>query len=721
MSKPADIIRTRPYLAVIALGLIVRLVYLLYYIDGPEWDQLLVDSLFHHRWAMAIAGGDIIGGEVFFRAPFYIYILGLFYGIFGHSLLVGRIFGHLVGLIAVLVTYQLTNRLFSKRAAIVAGTLHALYPIAIYFESELLVDSLFTMLVELSLLCLMIAYDRKTLRWYFITGLVIGLAAITRPVILGLLPVYFIWILFDRDNTSSRWKSISILMLGVILLIAPVTVRNRIVGDDIVLISSSGGVNFHIGNNPAADGLTAAMPSPLGANWRIQDITYLAEQDLGRKLKPSEISSYWTQQALDWIRNHPGDFLRLYLKKLYYGLNNHEIANNRNLASFFNSNPILKYIPLNFAILIFLAVIGTMLSTNDRRVRFILLYLVWYVLLISFFFINARFRLPILPLLMILAANGAVGLVAFVVKRQRIARHIGAITAGILLVLLSCSNRYGYHVDDFSGGLFNQANYYLAHGQIDEAIARYKRILSEYPRYPEAALNCGAAYLKAGDGDSAMHYFRRELDYSPANARALSNVASMYYLQAQFDSARYYAEQAITSTPYLIDPYLVGIRAAEACDDTSGFRDLLRRAINETTNPIRIYLDAGMIYSDRHVTDSAEFYLRRVLAENEPAPETDDAAFDWSTAATGAATTTIKARAAYQLGYLFGLQNRLDESITMSKRAIALDSSLVEAYVNLAGGYLAANRYENARHIVSLAQRRFPNNELIAELTRRIP
>ncbi|MBN2226391.1 MAG: glycosyltransferase family 39 protein [candidate division Zixibacteria bacterium] len=721
MSKLTDSIASRPYLAVLAIGLVVRLVYLLYYIHGPEWDRLLVDSLFHHRWAMVIAGGDILGGEVFFRAPLYIYLLGLLYGIFGHAILVGRIFGHLVGLIAVLLTYQLADRLFTRRVAIVAGILHALYPLAVYFESELLVDSLFTMLTELSLLCLLIAGERKTIRWYFITGVVIGLAAITRPVILGLVPVYLIWILFDREKSAGYLRPIGAMILGMLLLIFPITIRNHAVGDDLVLISASGGVNFYIGNNPDADGLTAAMPPPLGANWRIQDITYLAEQDLGRELKPSEVSSYWTHQALHWITEHPGDFLRLYLKKLYYAANNYEVANNRNLRLFFDSNPVVKFIPLNFAVLVFLATIGVMLSFGNRRARLILLYLVWYLLTIAGFFINARFRLPILPLLMILAANGAVGLVQFAMKRQHITRHIAAIVAGVLLVLLSCSNWYHYHADDSSGGLFNQANYDLAHGQTDEAIARYKHILSEYPDYPEAALNCGAAYLKTGNGDSAMAYFRRELESFPANARALSNIASLYYVQGQFDSARYYAEAAIRSTPYLVDPYLVGLRTAAAVDDTSAFHAMLQRAEKSVFNPIRMYLDAGMIFSEWQMPDSAELYLRRVLEADNPAPETDDAAFDWTTAATGADSDALKARAAYQLGYLLGRQNRLNESIAMSARAIALDSGLIEAYVNLASGYLAADQRANARRIVDLAQRRFPGNALIAELARRIP
>jgi len=720
MKRISDIIKDRPYLAVLAIGFVVRLAYTLFYMSGPEWDQLLVDSLFHHRWAMIIAGGDIVGGEVFFRAPFYIYVLGFLYALLGHSLLVGRIFGHLVGLIAVLLTYRLAYRYYSRKTAILAATLHALYPLAIYFESELLVDSLFTMLVELSLLCLLLALDRKSNRWYFITGLVIGLAAITRPVILGLVPVYLIWVLLDHPKSHNRPASMGFLVLGMILLIAPVTIRNLAVGDDFVPVSSSGGINLYLGNNPHADGLTAAMPPPLGASWRIRDITYLAEQDAAKKLQPSEVSSYWSARAGDWIRQNPGDFIKLYLKKLYYGLNNYEVSNNRNLRMFFNGNPVLKYIPLNFAVLIFLATVGTILSAGNRRTRFLILYITWYLLVLSFFFINARFRLPILPLFMILAAQGIVTLPTLAIKRQQTTRCIGATVAGLLFLFLSCSNFYRYRADDISGGLFNQANYQLAHGNLDQAIKRYKHILAEYPDYPEAALNCGVAYLKAANGDSAMHYFHRELKTFPTNSRALGNIASLHYLHEQYDSADSYVELAITYTPYLVDPYLVGLRTAAATGDTAKVRNLIQQAEKVLTYPIRLYLDAGMIYSQWQMSDTAEIYLRRVLAAGNPAPETDDAAFDWTSVATGATTASLKARAAYQLGYLLGLKNRFEESIAMSNRAITLDSNLAEAYVNLASGYLSTNQRAEARRVVDLAKQRFPDNQIIAELARRI-
>ena len=98
----------KPVIPIIILGGILRLGYLLCYLNDPQWNQLLVDSLFHDRWAQSIAGGNILGREAFFRAPLYIYLLGGLYTVFGHALLVARIFGHICGLAAVFVTWKIS-------------------------------------------------------------------------------------------------------------------------------------------------------------------------------------------------------------------------------------------------------------------------------------------------------------------------------------------------------------------------------------------------------------------------------------------------------------------------------------------------------------------------------------------------------------------------------------------------------------------------------------
>ena len=58
-----------------------------------------------------------------------------------------------------------------------------------------------------------------------------------------------------------KWPLIA---LPLCLIIFPVTLRNYLIGDDWVLISANGGVNFYIGNNAHYDSTVAIHP---GLHW----------------------------------------------------------------------------------------------------------------------------------------------------------------------------------------------------------------------------------------------------------------------------------------------------------------------------------------------------------------------------------------------------------------------------------------------------------------------
>ncbi|MEW5922473.1 MAG: glycosyltransferase family 39 protein [Candidatus Zixiibacteriota bacterium] len=716
------IIKENPIWAIILLGFVYRLIFLLSYWSSPQWGQLLVDSLFHDRWAESIASGHILGNEAFFRAPFYVYILGLIYSIFGHSLLAARIFGHLVGLISIFLTWKIANRLFSRRAGYIAALIHALYPMVVYFESELLVDSFFMMLFQLSILQLLVSIDRKHYAGFILTGIIIGIAAITRPLVLALVPIYIIWIVIAIRPPKESIKRAIIVILAMILIILPVTIRNYVVADDFVLIASSGGINFYIGNNTEADGVSAAMPSPLGRTWEIKDIRYAAEKETGRVMKASEISDFWFKMGLQWIEENPGGFLRLYIKKLYYCMNNVELSNNRNLSLFMNSVTVFKINPLNFGIIFALALFSIILMIqnhilNKERLLIIAL-IISYFALIALFFINARFRLPAVPLIIIVSAYGFDYLINSLRTRESLMKAIPAVIIGGGVFLFSVTNIYGLNKSDIAGGYFNQGNYYLYLNDFDRAEEYYRLTLRENPTFQDAALNLGVAFLRKGQGDSAKYYFMQEMANSPDNPRAYSNLASIYYLDGDYANAEQMARAALNIRPYFSDAYILLMRIEHARANESAFEETFQQALKTAPDDARIYLNAGLIFSGRKMFDRAEKMLIQTLNLPERAAETDDLNFNYSRR-PDALQSGVKARAAYQLGYIYGIQDRIPESIDMSQRAIAMDSGLVEAYINLINAYGITGDIGRARELLQIASGRFPQNELLRQIKSR--
>jgi 4-amino-4-deoxy-L-arabinose transferase-like glycosyltransferase len=718
------LLKERPIISVLILGGILRLLYLMFYLGDPQWNQLLVDSLFHDYWAQSIADGNILGQEAFFRAPLYIYILGGIYTIFGHSLLAARIFGHICGLLGIFITWKISLQLFSKKTAVVAALIHALYPIAIYFESELLVDSFFTLLIELSVWLFLKAGQERNIRTYILAGLFTGLAIITRPVLMALVPLYLIWIFLSIENKKAAFKTASLLIVIIVLVISPVTLRNLIVSNDFVLVSSSGGINFYIGNNEYAEGYSAAMPPPLGHNWRIKDIRFLAEKETGRIMKASEISQFYYEQGLNWIIQNKTDFIRLYLSKLYLLMNNLEISNNRNLPLFFGSNPILRYNPIRFGIIMSLAVLGIAFllikGQMDRWRPFLILFVAGYLLIISMFFINARFRLPVIPFLMILSGYGLTGLYESARKHLLSHKVIIPFLLGACMYWLSHGKVAQVRKDDITSGLFNQANYYLYSDNYNKAMNMYGQVLAINPGYPDANLNLGAAFMKKGIGDSARYYFNRELQASPDNARAWTNLASLYYINEKYDTAGLYIDSALTRKPYLTDALLLKMRILSAKNDTTGLNKTIKQAISLHEENPAVNLEAGIIYSNRKEFNKAEKYLTEVIQAAPAAAEIDDAAFGYSGPAGPVLLQNMKYEAASQLGYIYGIQSRLKESIEMSRRAIEIDSTRAKGYINLINAlWLNAGR-ERAREVLAIARSRFPDDSLLTALSQAI-
>ncbi|HSH00730.1 MAG TPA: glycosyltransferase family 39 protein, partial [candidate division Zixibacteria bacterium] len=345
---------------------LVRAVYLWLYSRRPEWGELVVDSLFHVNWADDIAGGNVIGDRAFFRSPLYIYVLALFRWLAPTALWPARVFGSALGVVSVVLTYLLVRRVYrgkhSERAALAAAALQAVYPSVIYFEAELLVDFLFTVLLQAALFLALTAGAARR-RWLW-AGALVGLAALTRATGLVALPLLAYWAWRDfRQHQRPLGGPLSV-VIAALVVIAPVSLRNVIVSGDFTLIATSGGVNFYIGANPAADPVSAALPEPYGAHWRLSDMRGLAEEFEGRALTDAEVSASWRNRAFEWIVSHPVDFGALYLRKLGALLYTHPYSNNRALSVEFAANAVTRFSPLNFAALLSLAALGLAVSWN---------------------------------------------------------------------------------------------------------------------------------------------------------------------------------------------------------------------------------------------------------------------------------------------------------------------------------------------------------------------
>ena len=197
--------------------------------------------------------------------------------------------------------------------------------------------------------------------------------------------------------------------LGLVLL--PVVARNYVVTGGFYLTTSQFGPNFYIGNNPAADGTYMALRPGRGApEFERQDATELAERALRRSLTPAEVSSYWTEQALTYITSQPGDWLALVGRKVALLWNSSEMLDTESQETYEEVSPVLRLLaPVgHFGVVVPLALLGLLASwTERRRLWPLFALLAAYAASVVLFYVFARYRFPLVPFLLLLAANGS--------------------------------------------------------------------------------------------------------------------------------------------------------------------------------------------------------------------------------------------------------------------------------------------------------------------------
>jgi len=225
---------------IFALALAVRIANLIF-LSGNDPNFLLpqVDCLWHHRWAVEIATGNFWGDEVFFRAPLYPYLVGVIYKLLGVHITLIKAIQVAVSSASCVLLYLLARVTFSERVARLASLFIVFYGTLIYYETELLIPVL---IIPLDLLFLLLVYkfrDSARFGHWLVVGVVGGLSAIARPNILILFPIYFFWLLLQKYGTARIRSSLPALALtvGVLICVLPVTVRNYLVAEDLVLIS----------------------------------------------------------------------------------------------------------------------------------------------------------------------------------------------------------------------------------------------------------------------------------------------------------------------------------------------------------------------------------------------------------------------------------------------------------------------------------------------------
>jgi len=607
-------------------AILIRLIYLIGYQHNPFFADPQMDALYHDRWAVQIARGDWVGAEVFFRAPLYAYFLAAVYFVSDHSYWVIRLVQAAIGAASCVLVGRIATRLFGPVTGFVAGLMAAFLGTSVYYEAELLLVVLETFLGLLALervLAVVEAEGRPgALVSTFLAGLVLGLAAITRPNFLILAPIFLLLLLMrQRRLGRTVWAAtLGLYLAGTALPIGVVTIRNYAVGEDFVPIASQGGLNFYLGNNPSADGMAALAPE-FRPTWYggVRDATRLAEEALGRPLKPSEVSDYWFVRGLAWIAKAPGQAMVLLLSKIGYFWGSFEIPNNEDFY-FFSRYSILFRWPLllTFGAVAPLALAGLVHAFVQKRFPWILaISVLAYSLSIAIFFVCGRFRAPIIPWLVVPAAWLLVDATSRC-RRGRIGElryAAGALVLGVLLVSHDPHRLRQRHT--FAESYLRLGIVEAGKGRVAPAEAAYRSAIAADPRFNEGHNNLGVLLMQQSRSREALEEFEKAAAIDPDYPRTVNNLAAWYEHEGDLTRARFHIDRALAKKGDEVEiRYNAGIiygRQGDFSGSAAHFRRLIE--IEPTHVAARLGLGKSLLMEER-LQEAMEAFGR--VIESEP-------------------------------------------------------------------------------------------------------
>ncbi len=359
--------------------------------DAREFDELaqnLISGKGYQLWEQPTS----------FRAPGFPLFLAGIYKLFGVNYFAARVAFSLIGAMTVVILFLAARRFTSEPWALLCAFLLALYPHHAYYSIHFLSEPLYTLLLLSATWCLLYPADKLCIGRTILAGVLFGMTALIRPLVLLLMPMIAIWAVL---HYRKRWRlaAVSVLIIAAvqILTMAPWAMRNHRVHGTFMSMTTNGGSTFWGSNNERV-----LAEKALHGGW-ISTSELPGKEELVSSL-PTEIArdkKEW-ELGFQFLRTHPGSIPRLLMYKF---------------LRFWNPwlgtpNTLLNLVVLvSYGALLPFMIIGWVYTfkalVRGSSREWLLNFHVFATLIGVFIFWGAaRFRVPLVPFLLIYAVLG---------------------------------------------------------------------------------------------------------------------------------------------------------------------------------------------------------------------------------------------------------------------------------------------------------------------------
>lgn len=373
-----------------------------YFRADPEWrapyEAAIADGGDHYA-ALMLRGTPF--QPTTYRPPLFPVLLAAIYSTIGRHFVVWRVLSCAMGAAAGLVMFGVTRRLAGTAAAWIAGALFLIDPYQRHFSGLYLTEGLATLLAVVLAAAALEVSQRPRPSWFAALGVALSLAVLTRSIFIFLLPPVALLVVWRgwTQRAGGGWRGVGLFALACAALMGPWWVRNCLALDGFMPLGVQAGINLPAGYNDAA--------LENGGNWD-HDVRNRLYQEAGYVPPPGATkleaerhrAEYGLELTMKWIGENPEKLPMLFAVKV---------------ATMWGSS---KFSLLTLAI----AGLGLALARPLRLRAPLILMLLFYTVAVGLTWeAGGRFRIPLMPLVYVLAADAMVA----AAMRAREGRPVG--------------------------------------------------------------------------------------------------------------------------------------------------------------------------------------------------------------------------------------------------------------------------------------------------------
>lgn len=292
---------------ILCLGIFLRIIWIYNVPTIPVSDFKL-----YYNGALSIANGSgylIYGCHSAYEPIGYPLFLAVLFKFFGSNILVGKIANIFLASASLVFIYLITKISLNKQfPALISMLLLAVLPLHIMYTSVLSTEVIFTAFLLVITYLIMLS-NTKAIK-YILLGILLGLTSLIKPYMMVFQFAILTLELIETKNIKRCFFNFLIISSFMVITIAPWTVRNYIVFHKLIPISTNGGYNLYVNNNPYANG---SWQNPFKIPNSPLMIYKHTSDDFWDEVKVDEAGKKY---AFNWIIHNPYSFAKIGLKKL---------------------------------------------------------------------------------------------------------------------------------------------------------------------------------------------------------------------------------------------------------------------------------------------------------------------------------------------------------------------------------------------------------------------